>query len=166
MATSLPICAICMKDDSTKFASVWYAECEESICNDCEQQHSRMKLTKNHQPIPIDDYQKLPSSVADMKQGCKVHNRKLEFYCLIHNEPCCLSCVSQKHDTCKTLKPLSEVVEAVKSSAAFEDLEERTKDISELICNLIKDKQDNKARIEFQKKKNYFRSAKCPNGNN
>ncbi|XP_052082872.1 E3 ubiquitin-protein ligase TRIM71-like isoform X1 [Mytilus californianus] len=153
MATSVPICDICMTDDTTKPASVWCAECEEAICKDCEQQHSRMKLTKNHQPIPIEDYRKLPSSVADITQECKVHNRELDFYCLIHNEPCCVSCVSQKHYTCKTLKPLTEVVEGVKSSAAFEDLEDRAKDISELICNLIKDKQDNKARIEFQKKR-------------
>ncbi|XP_052082875.1 E3 ubiquitin-protein ligase TRIM71-like isoform X2 [Mytilus californianus] len=151
MATSVPICDICMTDDTRKPASVWCAECEEAICKDCEQQHSRMKLTKNHQPIPIIDYQKLPSSVAEITQTCKVHNRKLDFYCLIHNEPCCVSCVSQKHDTCKSLEPITEVMEGVKSSAAFEDLEDRAKDISELICNLIKDKQDNKTSIEIQK---------------
>ncbi|CAC5423756.1 unnamed protein product [Mytilus coruscus] len=151
MATSLPICDICMTDGTTESASVWCSECEEAICINCEKQHSRMKLTKNHNTIHIEDYQELPGSVANIKQECKVHNRKLDLYCLIHNEPCCVSCVSEKHGTCKTLKPLTEVVDGVKSSAAFEDLEDRAKDINELIGNLIKSKQDNKARYKFQK---------------
>ncbi|CAC5423749.1 unnamed protein product [Mytilus coruscus] len=153
MATSLPICDICMTDGTSIAASVWCSECEEAICINCEKQHDRMKLTKNHKKIPIGDYQKLPGSVADIKQECKVHNRKLDFYCLIHNEPCCVSCVSKKHGTCHTLKPLTEVVDGVKSSAAFEDLEDRANDISELIGSLIKDKKDNKTRIECQKKR-------------
>ncbi|XP_052082881.1 uncharacterized protein LOC127720342 isoform X1 [Mytilus californianus] len=147
MATFLPKCDTCMTDD----ASVWCSECEEVICYDCEKQHSRIKLTKKHKTIPIEDYQKLPSSVADIKQECKVHNKIFYFYCLIHSEPCCVSCVSQEHDTCKNLKPLTEVVDGVKSSAAFEDLEDRAKDISELIGNLIKNKQDNKRSLAFQK---------------
>lgn len=151
MATFLPICDICMTDDTKKPASTWCAECEESICNDCEQQHSRMKLTKNHKTISVEDYLKLPDSIADIKQECKVHNRKLEIYCLIHNEPCCLSCISWKHGTCQKLKPLIEVVEGVKSSAAFEDLEDRANDINELIGDLIKKKQDDKASFVFQK---------------
>ncbi|VDI69378.1 Hypothetical predicted protein [Mytilus galloprovincialis] len=84
---------------------------------------------------------------------CKIHDRKLNFYCSIHNKPCCVSCVSEKHSTCQTLKPLTEVVKGVKSSAAFEDLEDRATDISKLIGNLIKDKQDHKASVEFQKNK-------------
>ncbi|CAG2250860.1 unnamed protein product [Mytilus edulis] len=92
---------------------------------------------------------KMAPSYATLE--CKVHNRKLDFYCFIHNEPCCVSCVSEKHDACKSLNPLTEVVEAVKSSASFKDLEDMTTDISELIGNLIKDIQDNKASFKFQK---------------
>ncbi|XP_063418611.1 uncharacterized protein LOC134701391 [Mytilus trossulus] len=156
MATSLPICDICTTDDTSKAASVWCSECEEAICINCEKQHNRMKLTKSHKTISIEDYQNLPASVADIKQECKVHNRKLDFYCLRHSEPCCVSCVSQKHDTCKQLKPLTDLVDDVKSSAAFEYLEDRAKDISDVIGNLIKDKQDNKANIELQKNKIVF----------
>ncbi|CAC5423745.1 unnamed protein product [Mytilus coruscus] len=53
----------------------------------------------------------------------------------------------------KKLKPLSEVVGRVKSSAAFADLEDRKKDISSLIGNLITEKQNNRASLGVQKNK-------------
>ncbi|XP_052081226.1 E3 ubiquitin-protein ligase TRIM71-like [Mytilus californianus] len=153
MASSVPICDICMTDNITKSASVWCSECEEAICNKCERQHGRMGLSKNHKPIPIKDYQKLPSSVAAIIQKCMRHNLKFDFYCVIHNEPCCVSCVSEEHGICQKLKPLSEVVEGAKSSAAFADLEDRAKDISALIGNLITEKQNNRASFGVQKNK-------------
>ncbi|XP_052082878.1 uncharacterized protein LOC127720341 [Mytilus californianus] len=153
MASSLPMCDICMTDNITKSASVWCSECEEAICKDCERQHGRMGLTKNHKIIPIKDYQQLPISVAAIKQKCIRHSLKFDFYCVIHNEPCCVSCVAEIHGTCQKLKPLSEVVGGVKSSAAFTDLEDRTKDISAVIGDLIREKQNNRASFGVQKNK-------------
>ncbi|XP_052082871.1 uncharacterized protein LOC127720338 [Mytilus californianus] len=153
MASPVPICDICMTDNITKSATVWCSECEEAICNDCERQHDRMGLSKNHKTTSIKDYQELPSSVAAIKQICKGHNLKFDFYCAIHNEPCCVSCVTEKHGTCLKLEPLSEVVKGVKSSAAFADLEERTKDISALIGDLITEKKSNRASFGVQKNK-------------
>ncbi|CAC5423757.1 unnamed protein product [Mytilus coruscus] len=153
MASSVPICDICMTDIITKPASVWCSECEEAICYGCERQHGRMGLTKNHTTLPIKDYQKLPSSVAAIKEKCIGHSLRFDFYCVIHNEPCCMSCVLEKHGTCQKVKPLSEVMEGVKSSAAFADLEDRTKDISALIVDLITDKQNKQANFGVQKTK-------------
>ncbi|CAC5423739.1 unnamed protein product [Mytilus coruscus] len=107
----------------------------------------------NHRTIPIEDYQKLPASVTDIKQGCRDHNRKFDFYCLFHNEPCCVSCVSEKHGNCQKLKSLQEVVEDVKSSASFTDLEDRVQDIRDLIDIMITEKQDNKESLRLQKNK-------------
>ncbi|CAC5423754.1 unnamed protein product [Mytilus coruscus] len=151
MMSSVPICNICLTDNITKSASVWCSECEETMCNDCERQHGRMSLSKNHKTIPIKDYQKLPSSVAAIKQKCVRHSLRFDFYCVIHNEPFCVSCVAEKHGTCQKLKPLSEVVGGVKSSAAFTDLEDRAKDISTLIGDLITEKQNNRTSFGVQK---------------
>ncbi|CAC5423758.1 unnamed protein product [Mytilus coruscus] len=153
MASPVPICDICMTDNITKPASVWCSECEEAICNDCERQHDRMGLTKNHKTIQVKEYQNLPSSVAAIKQKCIGHSLKFDFHCVIHDEPCCVSCVAEKHGTCRKLKPLSEVVEGVKSSAAFADLEDRAKDISALIGDLVTKKQNDRACFGVQKNK-------------
>ncbi|CAC5423750.1 unnamed protein product [Mytilus coruscus] len=151
MASSVPICDICMTDNITKSASGWCSECEEAICNECERQHRRMGLTTNHTTIHIKDYTKLTSSIAAIKQKCIHHNLKFDFYCLNHNEQCCVSCVVEKHGTCQKLKPLLKVVGSVKSSTAFADLEDRTKDISALIFDLIREKRHNRANFGVQK---------------
>lgn len=150
------MCDVCMTDNIAKHASVWCSECEEAMCKDCERQHGRMGLTKYHNTIPIEDYQKLLCSVAAIKQTCTDHSLKFDFYCEIHNAPCCVSCVTEAHCTCQKLKPLSEVAGGVKSSAAFVDLEDRTKDISALVGDLISEKQNNRASFGLQKSKIIF----------
>ncbi|XP_052082906.1 uncharacterized protein LOC127720371 [Mytilus californianus] len=102
--------------------------------------------------MPIEDYQELPLYITNIKLECEDHNQKLDFYCSIHNEPCCMRCVSEKHKDCRELKPLPEVVEGVKSSAAFCDLEDRVKDLRQVIDQMIKEKLDNKSNLEIQKK--------------
>lgn len=153
MASFSPKCDICISDNRNKSASVWCSKCDEAICSDCEKQHGLMGITKNHETIPIEDYKKLPLSVSAIDQNCKRHSLKLDFYCLIHNERCCVSCISEKHGTCNKLKPLSEVVEGVKSSEDFKKLEDKLKDIIKTICSMIMIKENNQKCFRDQKKK-------------
>ncbi|CAG2190610.1 unnamed protein product [Mytilus edulis] len=145
-------CDICMNLHVTKSASVWCSECEEAICEDCEPRHRIQKATKNHKTILIEDYQELPESITNITLECEDHNQKLDFYCSIHSEPCCTRCVSEKHKDCRELKPLPEVVDGVKSSAAFSDLQDRVNDMSQAIGQMIQDKTHNKSNLEVKKK--------------
>ncbi|CAC5385036.1 unnamed protein product [Mytilus coruscus] len=152
MATAQPSCDICLNLHVTKSSSIWCSECEEAICQDCEQRHRIQKATKNHKTIPIEDYQELPLYITNIKLECEDHNQKLDFYCSFHNEPCCTRCVSVKHKDCRELTPLPEIVEGVKSSTAFCDLEDRVRDLSQVIDQMIKEKLDNKYNLEVQRK--------------
>ncbi|CAC5358234.1 unnamed protein product [Mytilus coruscus] len=152
MATSDPSCDICLNLHVTKSATVWCSECEEAICEECEQRHRIQKATKYHKTIKIEDYQELPIYIANIKLECEDHNQKLDFYCSIHDEPCCTRCVSEKHKDCRELKPLPEVAEGVKSSAAFSDLEDRVKDMSQVIGQLIEEKLYHQSNLEVQSK--------------
>ncbi|VDI77909.1 Hypothetical predicted protein [Mytilus galloprovincialis] len=145
-------CDICMNLHVTKSASVWCSECEEAICEDCEPRHRIQKATKNHKTILIEDYQELPESITKITLECEDHNQKLDFYCSIHSEPCCARCVSEKHKYCRELKPLPEVVDGVKSSAAFSELQDRVNDMSQAIGQMIQDKTHNKSNLEVKKK--------------
>lgn len=151
MATKDPSCDVCLNLHVTKSASVWCSECEEAICKDCEPRHQTQKATKNHKTISVEDYQELPTSIMNIKLECEDHYQKLEFYCSIHNEPCCTRCVSGKHKDCRELKPLAEVVDGVKASAAFSDLVDRVKDMSQVIGQIIQEKRDNKSNLKIQK---------------
>ncbi|CAC5385037.1 unnamed protein product [Mytilus coruscus] len=152
MATLDRSCDVCLNLHVTKSASVWCSECEEAICTDCEPRHRTQKATKKHKTIPIADYQKLPIYITNIKVECEDHNQKLDFYCSIHSEPCCTRCVSEKHKDCRELKPLPVVVDGVKSSAVFSDLEDRVKDMSQVIGQMIQEKRHNKSNLEVKKK--------------
>ncbi|VDI21603.1 Hypothetical predicted protein [Mytilus galloprovincialis] len=150
MATLDPSCDVCLNLHVTKSAIVWCSECEEAICEECQQRHRIQNVTKNHKTTPIEDYQELPIYIANIKLECEDHNQKLDFFCSIHSEPCCTRCVFEKHKDCRELKPLPEVVEGVKSSAAFSDLEDRVKDMSQVIGQLIAEKLYHQSNLEVQ----------------
>ncbi|XP_071146759.1 uncharacterized protein [Mytilus edulis] len=151
MATLDRSCDICVNLHVRTSASVWCSECEEAICNECEPRHQIQKATKNHKTIPIADYQELPESITNIKLECEDHNQKLVFYCSIHSEACCTRCVSEKHKDCRELKPLAEVVEGMKSSAVFSELEDRVKDLSQFIELIIQEKLENKSNLGDQR---------------
>ncbi|CAC5407373.1 unnamed protein product [Mytilus coruscus] len=151
MASSIPTCDICITNTISKSASGWCLECEEAICSDCEKQHRRMKLTKNHKIIPVED-KKMSISNLDSEQECNDHSRKLDFFCLKHSQPCCVTCIFEKHKRCQELKPLPEVEKGITSfDSSFANLEDRVEDIIESITSLLKEKQENKTRLEVQK---------------
>ncbi|XP_063410063.1 E3 ubiquitin-protein ligase TRIM71-like [Mytilus trossulus] len=151
MATSIPICDICITHDISTFASGWCLECEEAICSDCEKQHGCMKLTKHHKIISVDN-NKMSTSNLESEQECNDHSRKIDFFCLKHSQPCCVTCIFEKHKRCQELKPLPEVEKGMTSfDSSFANLEDRVEDIIESITGLVKEKQENKTRLEVQK---------------
>ncbi|XP_071150347.1 uncharacterized protein [Mytilus edulis] len=118
MATStLIICSLCQEDNETSTAVTWCAECEVFLCSECQKYHGRSKMSKNHQVMSIHDYQNLPESMLNIKNNCEDHDLKYELFCGFHDCACCTKCIKDKHDNCKGLVSLGEVVGNIKSSA-------------------------------------------------
>lgn len=132
MASFPSSCDICQNLNMTKTAIAWCSECDEAICDDCERKHGIQKATRHHNATSIGDYQKLPSSISSIRQECEDHNKKMTFYCSTHIEPCCVSCISDKHKHCRELMDLSEVTKGVKCSTEYLDLKERVKGVSQI----------------------------------
>ncbi|CAG2223906.1 unnamed protein product [Mytilus edulis] len=104
MATStLIICSLCQEDNETSTAVTWCAECEVFLCSECQKHHGRSKMSKHHQVMSIHD--------------CEDHDLKYELFCGFHDCACCMKCIKDKHDNCKGLVSLDEVVGNIKSSA-------------------------------------------------
>jgi hypothetical protein len=53
----------------------------EGLCTECIEHHSLVKLSRNHTTIPIEEYQKLPSYVLEIKEHCDEHHEKFDLYC-------------------------------------------------------------------------------------
>lgn len=123
MASSGVFCSLCYDDGSSDEAVTWCTECEAFLCIGCEKHHKKSRMSKDHKTMSIKDYQKLPAFMQEISSQCKDHRKKFELYCTFHACPCCVQCLTDKHEKCKEMKPLSDILENIKSSASVQLLE-------------------------------------------
>ncbi|XP_063438837.1 uncharacterized protein LOC134719812 [Mytilus trossulus] len=135
MASSVNnFCTICHDDGISNRAVTWCTECEVLFCKDCAKLHSKSRLYKNHKTMSSEDYHKLPSCMQEISSQCKDHEKKFELYCSFHACPCCVQCITDEHQKCQDLKPLSDILKQVNSSVFEKDL----KDVKENLDTTIK----------------------------
>ncbi|XP_071150539.1 E3 ubiquitin/ISG15 ligase TRIM25-like [Mytilus edulis] len=149
MASSTTLCGPCSERHITEPSEYWCAECEEAICNDCQEHHRVLKATRSHELVPIDKYKSLPSFITDIQQSCTNHNEKYQHYCVAHALPICFKCIKE-HQRCNVI-PLDEVTSNAKTSGQLQDLETRLVDLLQNIDRIGKDRMSNLARIEERK---------------
>jgi hypothetical protein len=76
MSGSPSFCGICDIRHISKPSEMWCPDCEEGICTECKEYHSLAKPCRNHTTIPIEEYQKIPSFVLEIKEHCDEHHEK------------------------------------------------------------------------------------------
>ncbi|CAG2218839.1 unnamed protein product [Mytilus edulis] len=145
-------CDICQSRHISKAAEEYCPVCEEALCTDCQDHHKLAKASKSHQVILIDDYNKLPPFIREIKQHCDVHGDRFEFFCPVHNELCCKRCITTTHSECKGSKVIEDFVEFSKSSAAIDEYEQTLTDVEKNIKTAIVDRKYNLEKFEKQKK--------------
>ncbi|XP_076099802.1 uncharacterized protein LOC143069182 [Mytilus galloprovincialis] len=154
MASSVKqLCTICNDDGISNSAVTWCTECEVLLCGDCEKPHSKSHMSKNHKTMSADDYQKLPTFMQELSSQCQDHKKKFELYCSCHACPCCVQCVTDKHKMCQEMKPLSDILQQVKSSASVQLFEKDLNDVKENIDTAIKYLQTRITTTDTQKTK-------------
>ncbi|CAG2256474.1 unnamed protein product [Mytilus edulis] len=79
--------------------------------------------------MSAEDYQKLPTFMQEISSQCRDHKKKYELYCSFHACPCCVQCVTDKHKKCQEMKPLSDILQQVKSSASVQLFEKDLKNV-------------------------------------
>ena len=105
----------------------------------------------------MEHYQKLPSSIITIiKKRCTKHDNKYEFYCSIHDVPCCVMCIRDDHRHCQQLSPILAVTENAKSSAAIAHIERDLKDIDAAFEKIKSDITNNISEVDKQKRKFLF----------
>ncbi|XP_071161527.1 uncharacterized protein [Mytilus edulis] len=132
------LCTICHDDGISNSAVTWCTECKVFFCGDCEKPHSKSRLSKDHTTMSAEDYQKLPTFIQEISSQCKDHSKKFELYCSFHACPCCVQCTTDKHQKCHDMKPLSDILKQVKSSASVHLFEKDLKDAKKNYNEAIK----------------------------
>ncbi|XP_063426841.1 uncharacterized protein LOC134710416 [Mytilus trossulus] len=88
--------------------------------------------------MSAEDYQKLPTFMQEISSQCKDHKKKFELYCSFHTCPCCVQCITDKHNKCQDMKPLSDILQKVKSSASVLLFEKDLTNVRENLDTAIK----------------------------
>ncbi|CAG2196810.1 unnamed protein product [Mytilus edulis] len=130
-SSDMVVCTLCYDEGVSKDASAvtWCTECEGFLCIDCERHHQKSKMSKDHKTISSEVYKKLPKCMQETKSQCRDHKNKFELYCSFHACPCCVQCVTDKHLKCQDIKPLSDILREIKSSASVQLLEKDLTDV-------------------------------------
>ncbi|CAG2224258.1 unnamed protein product [Mytilus edulis] len=126
-------CGPCTYEGITKQAKKWCTSCEEGFCEDCEQSHKSLKLTRDHKMIAIENYLKIQDVSVNL--NCMTHGKKLDLYCKYHGVAVCAVCVPAAHKTCRAddIISIDDAAKNAKYSTALTDLEET---ISRTLDNL------------------------------
>lgn len=150
MASSIQ-CGPCGHESTNKNAEKWCSDCNEGFCNLCEKAHKSMKISRDHNLIPIEDYRKIKH--VNVRFECIEHGSKLEMYCKIHEMAICIACFPGKHKDCSNeLIPLAEAAKNAKTAIALENLERTINDTLDSISECINDRAAATQRIETQEK--------------
>ncbi|XP_063426123.1 uncharacterized protein LOC134709931 [Mytilus trossulus] len=154
MASSVkPLCTTCHDDGLSNSAVTWCTECEVFFCEDCEKPHSKFRQSKNHKTMSAEDYQKLPTFMQEISSQCREHKKKFELYCAFHACPCCVQCITDKHKKCQDMKPLSDIIQQVKSSASVQLFEKDLTNVKENLDTAVKYLKTRISTINTQKTK-------------
>ncbi|CAG2251472.1 unnamed protein product [Mytilus edulis] len=132
-------CTLCYDEDGTSAeAVIWCTECEVFLCTDCDKHHKKSKTSKDHKTMSTKELHKLPKFMLEISSQCRDHKKKFELYCSFHDCPCCVTCITDEHKKCQDLKPLSDILKHIKSSASIQLLEKDLKNVKENLEEIIK----------------------------
>lgn len=78
-------CDPCDKRGESTLAATWCENCGEAMCEDCENQHSSLKISRNHTLVDIASIKLQPIKSTLLRTPCQEHDGKfLDFYCEDH----------------------------------------------------------------------------------
>ncbi|XP_065883185.1 E3 ubiquitin-protein ligase TRIM71-like [Dysidea avara] len=82
-------------------AITWCVECEDPLCHDCTEAHKKVKLSKHHKIVPINEFLRNPKqalSAPEKAEFCKAHTKQpLDLYCKTCSSLICRDCTMKDH---------------------------------------------------------------------
>ena len=79
----------------------WCTDCENSLCEHCNDAHQKMKAFKTHKTVPIGEFVKNPKlvlSASEKPEACKTHGKQaLDLYCKTCSSLICRDCTLKDH---------------------------------------------------------------------
>ena len=111
------LCNICEEGGLSVHADQFCVSCEQYLCEDCKMYHSRVKATKSHEMVGINEKPSLSSltmgSEAMETPTCKYHQRPITHFCIGHMTVLCPSCRMMGHKKCNNVSEFRNAIHSV-----------------------------------------------------
>ena len=124
---------ICEQAELNVQADHFCVSCEQYLCGDCKQHHSRVKATKSHHVIGTDEIPSLSSltlgSEAMETPICSEHDRQFEYFCVGNMAILCMPCKLIGHKACTNIIELEKAACDVFSEGHSRDILKSMKDV-------------------------------------
>ncbi|XP_078700025.1 E3 ubiquitin-protein ligase TRIM56-like [Branchiostoma floridae x Branchiostoma belcheri] len=99
-STDAITCSTC---DEGNVATSWCRQCDDFLCQDCLTAHRRVKLTRDHDTLSLEELKSRSTSnplafKSQRQPTCPEHNgEELRFYCQTCQSPICRDCLVLEH---------------------------------------------------------------------
>ena len=91
----------CGKCEEDAPAITWCLDCEEALCQDCNELHRKWKDFKSHKTVPISEFFQNPKQAVatpERAEFCKSHTKQtLDLYCKTCSSLICRDCTLKHH---------------------------------------------------------------------
>lgn len=144
-------CDPCLFENEEVNASRWCVECCEALCEDCVKAHKKAKISRSHKLISLDECESNPPRIHVTKMCDKHPDKKLETFCVDHQMPCCLVCMTTHHRKCDHVKTLEEAAKGVSESSEMKQLMSQLVEESSKFNEIANDKRMNLKELKIQK---------------
>lgn len=144
-------CEPCIFHGSSKDAQYWCSNCEELLCKDCKKHHQSAKATRGHHVVTIEEFELMESHPFKVPSLCTTHNKKYDAYCISHEQPCCIICVTAMHSNCSGVVAFEDALKGFQPEVAYADLQERLDNLSLNTGNFLRNREKVLAELNRQK---------------
>jgi hypothetical protein len=129
-------------------------ECEEELCFECAEYHTKLKIARNHHVVDL----KLKTSYSALLKKsslvCEQHKDcDVEYFCLDHDELCCRECLAKTHKSCVNTMSLDSASKGSKQSQLFSECQEHLTSINQTYKSILKYREENVNCIKDGKEK-------------
>ncbi|XP_052059553.1 uncharacterized protein LOC127700192 isoform X2 [Mytilus californianus] len=115
MDTSWSTCELCSGKNVILEAIQFCSECQCKLCRQCLSNHNLNAAFLEHHLTDI--------GTLSLENFCTNHEGSiLDFFCVVHDCLCCLSCKTEEHNSCQNVLPLEDAAKDVKHSVMFQDV--------------------------------------------
>lgn len=141
MSLNANTCEPCTFHGSLKTADFWCTHCEEMLCNECNRHHQSSKATRGHHLCTLSEYEMMESHPFKVPMRCNTHNKKYDAYCMTHEQPCCIICVTTSHGNCLGVVAFDDALKGFQSKLAMSDLEERLDNLDMNVDSFLRNRE-------------------------